>query len=187
MNRNTKWKFIEYMNRNTKIFQLNTSFFTYTMDEKLYTYTLCLRSKAEEKLLFQFNKMSEISHEILKILIENKKYEIKSDVCKDVFHIFCQYLNDGIDPDINGNNFFELNLLASEFKLKNLLAFIKLKSTKWLEYEKYLDQQEQINCELQKNIQKLSLIIQELSNKINHLENQQIQYIREMDSRKENT
>ena len=28
-----------------------------------------------------------------------------------------------------------------------------------------------------KNIQKLSLIIQELSNKINHLENQQIQYI----------
>lgn len=143
------------------------------MNEKEYVYTLQLNSNTEEKLLFQFNKMNAISQEILKILLENKKYEIKSDVSKDVFHIFSQYLNDGKNPEINGDNLFELSLLANEFKLNDLLSIIKIKSTKWHEYEKHLEQQEQINSELQKNIQQLTCIIQELSNKINQLENQQ--------------
>ena len=133
----------------------------------------------------QFKKSLEISREIYCSLMRNEcKYEVQSKVSEEVFQIFHQYVVDGTTPEIHVDNIYELNQLAREFQISELLELIENMKKRWQEFEKYLEKQvipqgneSQENPNIDRMIRNLCLIIETQANEIKELKNKFELYI----------
>ena len=73
-----------------------------------------------------FGLLTDIDSIILEILINNRQYEVKSNVHEDVFQAFVSYLLKGILPSFCEKNISEFDLLSQEFDImKNLIQIYK--------------------------------------------------------------
>lgn len=62
---------------------------------------------------------------LIALLVGDRKYEIKSNISKDVFDSFLNFLNNKVNPDINKNNINEYDQLSQEFKIPSLVNLVK--------------------------------------------------------------
>lgn len=94
-------------------------------------------------LTSQFKMYGQISSSISQDLIfkEDHKYVVQSKVSNEVFQQFLQYLIDKTEPEIQFDTIYELKQLSDEFEIKELKELIEKKKQKWLEMEKFFEEQ----------------------------------------------
>lgn len=87
--------------------------------------TFILNSGEEYPISQQSSKLNDINPVIFQKLYTEKRYKVESDVSKESFLLFLNYLKDGKEPIITESNRQELFLLSQEFQIMKNIFYQK--------------------------------------------------------------
>lgn len=86
---------------------------------------------------FSFKSLTDCP-QIFRILFNEKKYEVQSDVSESVFQSFLDFWVKDVKPDINIDNYYEFCLLNQEFQYQSFENFLNSKEDILNEYKRNL-------------------------------------------------